>query len=895
MSMEVLTILQCIGISAAYLTMTFVLPSMLLYRKIQKLRFCERFMIYQMAGNFYMMNLVFVLELLHISNRVTLILFTVVPCAVIYSFIYKKKPVQMLYEAFDYVERLAGGQFGVRLFMRRVRQAVWRGVKRTIIAVFKRIGRNFIDILLIAALTAGLCYVYGTNLLQYFGYCESDLPVHNYWVNYLSRNRIFVAGVYPFGFHCVVYYLHTVFQIPTYVMFRVFCFVQNVIIHYVLLAFARYCCKSKFAPYIGVFMYVFLGIFGENTYVRYFSTLPQEFGMIFILPSIYFLFAFLAKKKKKKEEEDADGAKDEKKPVPRAEGIVGMNGGGLPAFAGESLLQMDDDELPPLSEESIIRIEEDGIVKTSVGQGEEDTNNLEKDVKKQEKDTKKQEKAAKKRDRKIKRAEKAKKVQKIRERWKEKLIAMVRTEDFWYLAGFAVSFGMTLSAHFYDTMIAGLLCVGVACGYFFRLFRPKYFGKVMLAGILSIFIAVLPMLIAFAMGTPLQGSLGWGMKVISGENNKKSTQTVQQVVEDDSVQNGQSAGTGQNAGDGQGIAVNGQQGVAADGTTVGNGGTVQKAPLSERVVGKLKSSVAAFWDAMKIYIITDSYPLFQKLLLGSMAFLALLSLIFFMVRQTDYAARCLSISAGLVALSVLQASSRLGLPTLMDAIRTCIFYAYVLAAAWSLCVDGVLQFFFGWFKWKWILHTFSLAALAAVVVTCYQEDLIRTPPERQALQTNDAIICLTNIIHDNKDFTWTICSANDELRMGEDYGYHHEVHTFLKDLKRKGRTYSITIPTSKVYFFIEKIPIMYGRAYRGDEIAIEDAFADEPLPGGGGISMYQGVNRLIEMSKLYKWAQQFAELYPNDVKVYYESDNFVCYCVDQDLYRPFNFDINIKD
>ena len=263
------------------------------------------------------------------------------------------------------------------------------------------------------------------------------------------------------------------------------------------------------------------------------------------------------------------------------------------------------------------------------------------------------------------------------------------------------------------------------------------------------------------------------------------------------------------------------------------------------------------------------------MLVGSIALLAALSLIFFLVRQTDYAARCLSLSAGMVMLSILQASSRLGLPTLMDAIRTCIFYAYVLAAAWSLCADGILQLLFGWFKKKWILHTVSLAALAAVVVFSSQAGLLREPPERQSLQTNDAILCLTNILHDNKDFTWTICSANDELRMGEDYGYHHEVHTFLKDVERKGRTHSVTIPTSKVYFFIEKIPIMYGRAYRGDEPEIAPKYAKEPLPAGSGISMYQGVNRLIEMSKLYEWAQEFAKYYPNDVKVYYESDNFV--------------------
>ena len=154
--MEVLTIIQVIFILTAYLVMTFVLPAMLLHRKIGKLRFCERFMTYQMVGNFYMMNLVSVLELLHISNRGTLILFTVLPYGAFYVLLYKKKPLQIWYDIFDHLERLAGGQFGVRLFLRRVRGAIWEFIKKSVRALFRHLRGNIIDILLIAALTAGL-------------------------------------------------------------------------------------------------------------------------------------------------------------------------------------------------------------------------------------------------------------------------------------------------------------------------------------------------------------------------------------------------------------------------------------------------------------------------------------------------------------------------------------------------------------------------------------------------------------------------------------------------------------------------------------------------------------------------------------------------------------------
>lgn len=53
----------------------------------------------------------------------------------------------------------------------------------------------------------------------------------------------------------------------------------------------------------------------------------------------------------------------------------------------------------------------------------------------------------------------------------------------------------------------------------------------MVTGILSVFTAVLPMGIAFATGTPLQGSLGWGMSVING-GKKEDTSSSYEIPEE---------------------------------------------------------------------------------------------------------------------------------------------------------------------------------------------------------------------------------------------------------------------------------------------------------------------------------------------------------------------------
>ena len=45
-----------------------------------------------------------------------------------------------------------------------------------------------------------------------------------------------------------------------------------------------------------------------------------------------------------------------------------------------------------------------------------------------------------------------------------------------YLMGFIAGFGLTLIVHFYDTMVAGLFCIGIAGGYLLRIFKRSIFS-----------------------------------------------------------------------------------------------------------------------------------------------------------------------------------------------------------------------------------------------------------------------------------------------------------------------------------------------------------------------------------------------------------------------------------
>lgn len=777
MSIKMLTILQLIGIFAAYPVMTLLLPSLLLYRKVKQLRFSVRFLIYLVAGNFYLMNLVFLLQLLHISNRVTLLLFTVVPYLFAFFRVRQISLKKFGEDQFQNLRKLSGGQLGRKTFLRKNVLYLGKQIGHLCLSVLRRIQKNLPDCVLLLGLTILLLWIYGTNSLYTYGYCVSDLPVHNYWINYMGKNQIFVAGVYPFGFHCIIYYLHAVFGFDTYVLLRLFCVLQTYLIHMVLFAFIRACCKSRYAAYAGVGIYVASAMFHPDTYSRYYSSLPQEFGMLFLLPAIYFAFAFFQKKHSETEN------------------------------------------------------------------------------------------------------------------YKEKKTAN------WYLVAFSMSFSMTLAAHFYDTIIAGLFCIGIAVAFLFRFLRRAYFVPILTAGFIGILIAVLPMGIAYAAGTPLQGSLGWGMNIISGTE-EADTSGLQEETETEAAADTELASETEVV---QDQGTNTLQDTT--GSDVGSGNEVEVRPFSD-IAGEKAAAFAGkietvstklaegIYRSVTTYVTLGSNSLYDKMIFGGIGLLGILGIVFFLLRRTDYAARLLATAVFMVLLSVLEAAEAIGIPVLMDASRTSIFYAYMLPVVWSLCLDAVLYLLLGWLRRKWILQGASLLCLLVIGVMVVRQGNLKAPAQISGLESNAAVTCLTNIIHDNKDQTWTICSANDELRMGEDHGYHYETIEFLNRMEHAGANALIQIPTHYVYFFIEKIPLDYTEAYEGSGQSVSEQGAQMALPIQSGISMYKGESRWVVMSRMYYWAQAFREMYPNEMEVYYETDDFVCYRVEQNDYSLYNFAID---
>ncbi len=485
---------------------------------------------------------------------------------------------------------------------------------------------------------------------------------------------------------------------------------------------------------------------------------------------------------------------------------------------------------------------------------------------------------------------------------------------------------MTISVHFYNTMIAGIFCAAIAVGYGFRLFRKQYFGRVMVTGILSIFLAILPMGIAVAMGTPLQGSLQWGMSVINSggdeEETESETESDMRSETEDTAESDMSSGTESTSGSNMSSGTESTSGSNMSSETEDTAESEtspepeSSASLTEpqaevtkttsaamsagagsllySLWGRVIGAVQAIRYEIEYYVLKNEYIACSAAFLILMAVVPVLgALLLLSDRWREYGARLLSAGLCLDMLGLLLAAPDLGLPSLMDGSRSSIFFVFISVAAFVMLLDAMWHLLTVWIRNGRVKNMALLLCVALSSAAALQNGLVNRVEVQAVYGTNGAVACLTNIIRDNEDFTWTICSANDELRMGEDHGYHYEISDFLYEMEGGGEIGKVIIPTQYVYFFIEKTPINYSYSdYEGSGQSISEEGAEYYLPYGSSSVVYQLENRWILMSRMYYWAQAFMELYPNEFQVYYETDDFVCYYIEQNTYYLYNFAID---
>ena len=266
--MHVINALQSLGILVLYTILVLAVPAAVLSRRISGRRLCEKFLICIIAGNFYIINIVFILQFMHISNGFTLFLSTFGAAA---AFLIVRDRVRLkskLAEIWDIFGRFLRKTMGRRTFSELCRKNLGTKFK----SLMSRLGVFLLqygwELIFVFILSCVICVAYGSNSVINNGYTVSDIPVHNYWINAMSDNDLFVAGVYPYGFHCIIYYMHAVFGIDTYVLLRLFTVTSALYIHLALFAFCRGVCRSVYPAYAAVFLFAAVNMLNRECVIR---------------------------------------------------------------------------------------------------------------------------------------------------------------------------------------------------------------------------------------------------------------------------------------------------------------------------------------------------------------------------------------------------------------------------------------------------------------------------------------------------------------------------------------------------------------------------------------------------------------------------------------------------
>ena len=455
---------------------------------------------------------------------------------------------------------------------------------------------------------------------------------------------------------------------------------------------------------------------------------------------------------------------------------------------------------------------------------------------------------------------------------------------------FTMCVAATVSVHFHPAVTTVFMCLGIAPFYFRRVFSRERLLPLVAAVLAGVLAALLPMAIAWASGIPLNGSFGWGLKVI-------------QNLEEDEGDKGDEE-----------FQLQIEQEPDSDAET----------NIISKVVNTAAFVVQMIYLGHLSLARGHQYKAYVIVMFGAMGVSLLMKWLLarrprLLERLKQYGISQISFD-GYVTLAILSIavvllgiSSDLGLPSLTTTDRIFVTERMLLLAAVWIPLDFLfsLAASFGIFR---LLQVLSAASLAVLCFWCTSREnyhgylfcgLTRYPVE---------ISVMDKIIDSSPQFQYTIVSPTDGLYHVNEYGRHEELLTFVQ--KSAGDRYFL--PTRYVFVFVEKKPLRYDQNYFfagpswlalekytlagsrqapdvwASEISAQAAQKEIPqfsLP----FDNYRYLeNRTVVESKAYYWCQRFAELYPHEMSVYYEDDDFVCYYFEQEPHSPYNLAIDYE-
>ncbi|MBR1742318.1 MAG: hypothetical protein IJ733_10735, partial [Lachnospiraceae bacterium] len=414
MSMEITTVIELIQVLLVYLSCCFFIPHIVLNKHLKGKILSERFLLCLIISNFYIINIVFIIFLFHLpKNRMMFSLLTIIPAAVAWQRINRPNIRHFFALISVSFSRLMLGEAKIRTIWGALSARPRIVIRNLFRSIIQHLKKHIVEWCLYLFLMGYNIWYYSYGSIHKYIYGASDIVVHHLWIHQMDDGNIFSNGIYPFGFHNVIFFMHRIFGLRIVSILRTFGTVEALFIFSMIYVLLRKLCHSKIIPLLGIYFFTIPNFYNFQGTMRYQWALPQEYAILFLYPCAYFLIQYFERKRKE------------------------------------------------LNTEKLML--EKNLLYT----------------------------------------------------WLPKYHLLPSTRS---LIFFGISFSLTLAVHFYITIIAVLLCFAIAIAYLPTVLHYRYFFSIALAGLLSICVAVLPMLVGYAEGHGLEGSLYWAMSVMSPED-----------------------------------------------------------------------------------------------------------------------------------------------------------------------------------------------------------------------------------------------------------------------------------------------------------------------------------------------------------------------------------------
>lgn len=483
---------------------------------------------------------------------------------------------------------------------------------------------------------------------------------------------------------------------------------------------------------------------------------------------------------------------------------------------------------------------------------------------------------------------------------------------------FMTSLAASLAIHFYVTIMAFFLCASFAVFGLNQIFRKKNFGVLVTAVILGVVISTLPMVLAFASGIPLQGSLNWGMNIINGTDTKEgrsqavqtstgeTTETMTGITAEKGSENASSLPSQSQ--------LDSQQGTVIEMESSTN---VPKTPLVKRVADAVIRSLKLVYQYGYVQLYGRSRAGWLLRFSIIAAILTLVNVVISIVRLKKIS---FSMYAGITTASflfmLLYAAPFLGLPEIIAGARLCLPEQILLLAMMAIPADE-LFFLLEKTKAGHFAPQISLAGVLAIYAGTNYFGVFHGYLYYELTRYNAAVELTSEIMDAYPQYSYTIISTTEELYQSVEDARHEEILDFYN----KSRLVDYYIPTEYLFFYIEKNPIYYaqyhffsgprwlgqdkytkyyeystavlsiGDGIEHSEIS-EEAVGESLLTTSKASDAYSLIiNRTILESEMYHWCQEFKTRLPNEIKVYYEDENFICYVVKQNPAHLYNLNL----